>query len=118
MRRLILGSDQFLGKIRARLGESVIQNIERFLDRSDDITLKSIIHDVTRNFHSSSADVHNYNESSMSNAINACFRTGCSPKIESEKIIPKTTGRPDIVIYNQENSSNSYLNWGLLKLVH
>ena len=81
-----LNRDQFLVKIRARLGESVIRNISEFLENGDDSTLKSIVHAVTRDLHSSSADVHNYNESSMRNAINACFRTGCSRKIESEKI--------------------------------
>ena len=98
-----LSRTQFLGQIHNRLGKSVIGNIRRFLETADDITLKSIVHAVTRNLHSSSGDVHNYNESSMRNAINAAFRTGCSRKIESEKIILGSNLRPDILIYDRDN---------------
>ena len=98
-----LSRDQFLIKIRARLGESVIRNISEFLENGYDSRLKSIVPAVTRDLHSFSGDVHNYSESSMRNAINACFRTGYSRKIESEKIIPGSNLRPAIVIYDRDN---------------
>jgi len=101
-----LSRNQFLVQIQNRLSESVISDIRSFLTSGDDTSLKLIVHGVTRDLHSSSGDVHNYNESSMRNAIAAAFRTGSSRKIRSERIIPGSYNylRTDIVIYAQDRA--------------